>query len=350
MNSVCADNPLISVVMPVYNAEPYLHEAIESILAQSYSNFEFIIVDDCSIDASVSIIRKYSRQDVRIRALYLPHQGAGAAANAGIAAAKGAYIARMDADDIALPERFATQLAWMQHTEADICGSCIKTFGAESRLMWFPETHEAIRVEMLFRCALMQPTVMLRADIARKHPYTESLYFEDYELWTRLAPKYRMGNVPQVLLKYRTHHSQRHIVNAIAVRNELRTYCKTYYRTLFPDATNADERLVADIVCMESLKSLTELTKAGELLTGLAEVNDQFLRKRMAERWMATCRRSAILGLGAYKVYQDKAAGFGGAPVTPATIWLAFACLFRLGYGSDMEKILKKLFKYMRFS
>jgi glycosyltransferase involved in cell wall biosynthesis len=341
MNYVQVDTPLISVVMPVYNSEAYLAEAIESILAQTYPQFEFIIIDDCSTDSSAEIIRNHALKDTRIRPLYLSHRGAGGAANAGIAAAKGELIARMDADDIALPERFATQIAWMRRTGVDICGSCIKMFGAENRLMWFPESHEAISVEMLFRCALMQPTVMLRADIAKMHPYNESLYFEDYELWTRLAPNYRMGNVPQVLLKYRTHPQQRHIQKATDVCNELRYYCRTYFRTLFPDASIEDESVIASIACNEPLKSLAELELFGTLLKRLAYVNDSFFQDRIAQRWWVACKNAANLGLGSYHLYRHM------TPVS-GTRWerrlfLLVACALRLKPSSKIISAFRRI-------
>jgi len=348
MNHEFAETPLISVVMPVYNADAFLAEAIESILVQSYPQFEFIIIDDCSSDGSAEIIRNYARRDSRIRPLYLSHKGAGGAANAGIAAAKGDLIARMDADDIALPERFATQVAWMRRAGVDICGSCIKTFGAESRLMWFPESHEAIRVEMLFRSALMQPTVMLRAEIAKKHPYNESLYFEDYELWTRLAPDYRMGNVPKVLLKYRTHQQQRHIQKASDVRNELRKFCQVYYRSLFPDATIEEVLAIACLVGNEPMRSLRELEMAGTILVRFAAVNDNFLRGRLAQRWSAACRRSTCLGFQTYRIYRKTRRQISDGQNRLSSAWLAFASLLRLRPDSAMEATIKRIFGRIR--
>ena len=105
--------PLVSVVMPVFNAASYLAETIESILCQTLPDFEFIIVDDGSTDGSVDLIRRHAAQDSRIRPLFGEHRGHGAAANAGIALARGDFIARMDSDNLALPEKLATQLAWM---------------------------------------------------------------------------------------------------------------------------------------------------------------------------------------------------------------------------------------------
>ena len=109
--SVIQDQPLISVIMPVYNAERYVADAIRSILEQTYSHFEFIIVDDGSTDGTVKIIHKCAGRDSRVRLVYLTHGNGPSAANAGIALAQGEFIARMDADDVALPERFSIQLA-----------------------------------------------------------------------------------------------------------------------------------------------------------------------------------------------------------------------------------------------
>src|SRR5262245_55079183 len=99
--------PLISVVMPVYNAERYVADAIASILAQTYAQFEFIIVDDGSTDGSAAIVRAFAARDARVRPLFLTHYSIGRARNAGIALTQGGLIAHMDADDIALPERLA---------------------------------------------------------------------------------------------------------------------------------------------------------------------------------------------------------------------------------------------------
>ena len=323
------DKPFISVIMPVYNSEAYLEEAIASILTQSYPHFEFIIIDDGSSDGSAEIIKNHSLLDARIRPLYLSHTGAGGAANAGIAAAMGDIIARMDADDISLPGRFATQIEWMNQSNVDICGACVKTFGYEKRIMWFPESHEAICNEMLFRCALMQPTVMMRADIAKNYPYNEKLFFEDYELWTRLAPVYRLGNVPQILLKYRTHPQQRHIQKSSDVQQELRNYSRDYFGTLFPDASVEEKSAVASIVaCTDPIDSLDELKLTGQLLARLVEVNDNCLRNRMTQRWWSACRRGTHLGLGTYRLYKTMAPVLGSR--RQRQIILFIACMLQL--------------------
>ena len=329
--------------MPVLNADPYLAEAIESILAQSYTNFEFIIIDDGSTDRSVEIVQQYAQHDARIRPLFLAHKGAAGALNAGVAAARGELIARMDADDVALPERFARQIAWMNQREVDICGSCIKTFDTEQRIMWFPETHDAICRELVFRCAFMHPTVIMRAEIAKRHPYDESLYFEDYELWTRLAPLYRLGNMPQILLKYRVHPRQLHITRAVEVRSELKTYSERHYKTLYPESSAAEIAVLQKLVLNEPMESVRALEHAGTLLVRLAACPDRFVRERMAHRWWQACRLSANLGVEVLRVRSMFNRQFGVQPSSRSTAWLIFASLFRLHADSPFERSIRNL-------
>jgi hypothetical protein len=329
--------------MAVFNSADYLAEAIDSILAQSYTDFEFIIVDDGSTDGSVQILQQYARSDARIRPLLLSHRGLGGALNAGVAVARGKLLARMDSDDVALPERFATQIAWMHETGVDICGSCIRTFGAERRVMWFPESHQAVCNELVFRCALMHPTVMMRAEIAKEHTYNESLYFEDYELWTRLAPLYRMGNVPQILLKYRVHPKQLHVTRAAEVRSVLKTYSHRFFLSKFPEATVEDLAVIRTLVLNEPVESLAALERSAILLAQLADCNDRYVRTRMAQRWWGACRRSAYLGLGTFRVHRKFNALFGMEPSPLNTSWLLVACFFRLHADSQLEKLLRKI-------
>jgi glycosyltransferase involved in cell wall biosynthesis len=282
--------------MPVFNAASYLAETIESILRQTFSDLEFVIVDDGSTDGSVDLIRRYAAQDSRIRPLFGGHRGHGAAANAGIALARGNFIARMDSDDLALPERLATQLAWMDRTGVEVCGSQVQTFGAEETVWWYPETHAAIINELLFRASLMHPSVVLRAEILRMNPYHEQVAFDDYELWTRLAPCYIMGNIPEVLLRYRRHAGQIHVVSARQFSDEFRRYRFRYFYALYPGTPLPDYLALARVSDHRPMTSLGELTRAGRWLVDLAQPSDWQLRARMATRWRETCERSAALG------------------------------------------------------
>jgi len=336
------DRPLISVVMPVYNAEQYVGEAIASILAQTYPHWELIIVDDGSTDGSAGVVREFAARDARIRPIFLEHGGAPCAQNVGIAAAQGELIARLDQDDIALPERLAVQLAWMRQTGMDVCGSSIKRFGAQDGLLWAPETHQAFCHELLFRDAMLDTTMLARAAILKNHPYNEHAVFDDYELWTRLALVCRIGNVPQVLLKHRCHPQQVHVAQSAACRDDMRRFRQPYFHALFPDATAEDYGVLARVAEKESFADLAELERAGTWLVRLAQTPDNFLRQRMARRWQAVCLRSAHLGFSVYHLYQRLALEFETSP-TPSAYRLWLMCALRVKAGSRQHRLLKQI-------
>jgi len=204
-------NPLISVVLSVYNAEKYLSEAIESILSQSYGNFEFIIINDGSTDRSLEIIKSY--EDERIVLISRENRGLIASLNEGIIKATGKYIARMDADDISLPERFEKQITFMEDNhEIGICGTAVIMFGEHmhNSLWSLARNDQTIRTELLFSSPLAHPTVMIRRALLIENElfYNENfIHAEDIELWTRLAKYTKLANLKTPLLKYRVAES-----------------------------------------------------------------------------------------------------------------------------------------------
>lgn len=302
------DNPLISVVMPVYNAGGYVADAIRSILGQGYGNFEMIVVDDGSTDDSANVVQRFADADRRIRPLFLPHHGVSHALNAGVALAQGEWVAYLDADDMSMPDRFSVQLDWLRRTGSDVAGGCAADFGDHVRsqhsLKWFPESHEAVAHDLVFRCAMLPSTVMLRAAIARDHPFDEQVAFQDYDMWTRLAPRYRLGNVQQILARYRRHPQQSSVVKATRFREEMRRIRARYLAEIFPETLLAERDIVCRVADDQPMSSLAELERAGEWFVRLAHVPDRYLRRRMVERWKKTCWRAARLGLGAFLVYR----------------------------------------------
>ncbi|MGE7752393.1 glycosyltransferase family 2 protein [Lysinibacillus fusiformis] len=200
--------PEITVLMPVYNASEFLKCAIESILNQTFTNFEFLIIDDGSTDNSLEIIK--SIQDERIKVItHTKNLGLVATLNKGIEQAKGQFIARMDADDIALPTRLEKQYAFMSsNCDYGVCGTWLKVIGSEE-IYNYPTDHEQITASLLFYCALGHPTVMLRkAILDKKCIRYNNVYAEDYDLWVRLSRITKLYNVPEVLLEYRIHDSE----------------------------------------------------------------------------------------------------------------------------------------------
>jgi glycosyltransferase involved in cell wall biosynthesis len=202
--------PLISVIMPVYNCESYIAEAIESILNQTYIYFELIIIDDYSTDSTPDIIVTYN--DTRIRFIKKnKNTGLVSSLNMGIDLSKGEYIARMDGDDISNDRRFERQIELMQsNPNIVLCGTWFQIIPSDE-IIKHPLKHNDIKKALLDYCALGHPTVMIRKstliqEALRYEASVEST--EDYELWTKIINKGIVMNIPEVLLKYRRHDEQ----------------------------------------------------------------------------------------------------------------------------------------------
>lgn len=197
--------------MSVYNGEKYLKEAIESILDQTFRDFEFIIVNDGSTDGTSDILAHYQQIDNRIRVYDQENRGLVTSLNRGCQLAKGEYIARMDADDISLPERFAKQVEFLNaHSEVGVLGTQMEQIdekGKPFNAFHAPLDHEAIVWKMLFECSIAHPTVMMRkALLTEAGGYDPSYsHIEDTELWSRLIGVTRFANHPESLFLRRWH-------------------------------------------------------------------------------------------------------------------------------------------------
>jgi glycosyltransferase involved in cell wall biosynthesis len=209
------DEPLVSVVMVTRNVERFLPEAIESVLSQSFRDFEFIIVDFGSTDRSKEIVMNYAVRDSRVSFCEIPQCGLAAARNAACSLAKGRYIAIQDADDISLPERLLVEVEFIRnHPEVGLVGSWIQRIDQNGKDLEttnvFPAEDWEIRQELQRWNPIWQPTVLiLKAAFVRAAGYREALPpSEDYDLWLRIAEHYKCANLRQVLVKYRIHSQQ----------------------------------------------------------------------------------------------------------------------------------------------
>lgn len=203
-------SPCVSVVMPVYNGERYLKEAVESVLNQTLSDFEFIIINDGSTDNTCAILKSFT--DGRGNLIDQEHQGLIASLNRGLAIARGEYVARMDSDDIALPDRLEKQVAFLRaHPEIGILGTACRLIdegGLDLGVMRWPIHDLEIRWTSLLSSPFGHPTVMVRRDILMRDglKYDEAFQrVEDYRLWTRVLSHTRGGNLDEPLLRYRVH-------------------------------------------------------------------------------------------------------------------------------------------------
>lgn len=204
--------PKVTVLMPVYNGERFLREAVESILNQTFSDFEFIIINDGSSDHSVEIITSYN--DSRINLVHNEKNlGLIATLNKGIDLAKGEYIARMDCDDVSLSERLEKQVSFLAaHPEVGVSGTWCKSIGeGKVKVFRYPDTKEEVRCSLLFDSPIAHPSVIMRRDaIVTYGLYYNSEYphSEDYELWARASEFFELAVQKEILLFYRIHSAQ----------------------------------------------------------------------------------------------------------------------------------------------
>ena len=203
--------PKISVIMPNYNAWKYISEAIQSVLDQTFGDFEFIIIDDCSTDNSWEIIQNFAKKDSRIIALRNEKNlTVCRTANRALDMARGEFIARLDSDDVSLPERLSRQLDFLKkNPEYILCGSnfqFIDQNGKIGKMRKLPETNEEIQHSFLIKNPIAQSTVMIRASMLGALRYDENFEVaEDLEFWMRLGILYKMYNLQKILVQYRIH-------------------------------------------------------------------------------------------------------------------------------------------------
>jgi glycosyltransferase involved in cell wall biosynthesis len=203
------DLPIASVLIPVYNGEVYLAEAVESALGQTEKNIEVVLVDDGSTDSTRAILRRFALQDARVRVFEEEHRGLVPTLNRGLEVARGKYICRLDADDIAMPDRVEKQVRFLDaHEDYVLVGGqdiLIGEAGETIGLREHPLSHVEVKKELRDSCCFTHTSVMLRRAEALSAGGYDPLFFhaEDYDLWVRLAAKYRLGNLPDIVCRVR---------------------------------------------------------------------------------------------------------------------------------------------------
>ena len=201
-------SPIVSVILPVYNRVEYIVETIESIINQSFKNWELIIVDDKSEDDTVLRIEPFLSDKIKLlKNKY--NEGVSACLNKAIKFSEGKYIARMDSDDISVVDRLEKQVEFLnKNEEISICGAYMKSFNT-SRKFYYSSTHDQILINLLFGSPIASPTVMFKKEIFNEFSFNEDLRFsEDYEFWSRALFKFKAHNLPKVLVYYRQHEEQ----------------------------------------------------------------------------------------------------------------------------------------------
>lgn len=291
---------LISVIMSNYNTpEEYLRQAIESILNQTYPNFEFIIIDDCSTDNSLEIIESYT--DKRIKIIRNEQNlGITKSLNKGLAVAVGEFVARMDADDIALPERFEKQVAFLNsHTEHIVCGTGVELIGewekkhSNKYLCRTIPDKEQFRINLLFgNCPnIVHPTAMFNHTMLKKYGITYNENYplaQDYRMWVSCSEVAECANLPETLLNYRVHgkavsSDKKQLQSEIAIRimqeqlDKLDLKLSDEYAVIHKDFLYS--RKEYDLKCKKWIKTLLNHNKIHKVY------NQKLFKKTLWKKW-----------------------------------------------------------------
>lgn len=266
------ESPLVSVIIPCYNSEKYVEQAVRSIMVQTYKNLEILITDDCSTDGSFAILQKLAKEDSRIKLFTNEHnQKIVRTLNALVERANGKYIARMDADDISLPKRIEKQVCFMEaHPDIAICGTNawhINEKGKSIGKSTLPNKIDDCRFFLKYFSTLYHPTLLILAAVLKQNLYSEYFcYAEDYELWIRLAYQHglKLMNLQEKLFLYRlsdtqssfTHHEKQ--INSVAKifttynlleEKSLQTHLNIFFT--FKSSNLADEKIYISKVLHE---------------------------------------------------------------------------------------------------
>lgn len=325
--------------MPVYNAELYLSEAIESVLSQDLKEFEFIIINDGSTDKSEDIILQY--KDSRIK--YIRNEknlGLIKTLNKGIDLCCGKYIVRMDADDISLPGRFSRQLNFMEeHPEVGVAGTAYYLFnGNSSKLARVYTEHGILTSLLLFNSSLCHPSVIIRKSMITENKlyYNENCrHIEDYDLWIRFAKVSHIANINEGLLKYRYHAGQISIQqnalqkeNAAKLREEYLTSLGVQFTQddLYTHLSVAENRRLTseeELVAIE--KWFIKLSQQNKLPPGTPKEQFEFTLGKM---WYDSCGNTS-LGLKAYRHFFSSRLSMAFPLSAKQKVKLAVKCLIR---------------------
>lgn len=299
--------PLVSVLLPVHNNEQYVGSAIQSILDQTYSNFELLILVSATTNVeSLKVVNSFS--DPRIRIINRTiDENLPKALNRGILEAKGEYIARMDADDISLPNRFEKEISFLKdNPDITVVGSWVKTFGSKNMIIRHPAMPEEIKANLLFQTSIVHPTVMMRKEVMKINDLQYNPEYwcsEDIDLWARSVEKVKLANVPEILLHYRTHQSQATRVNGeeiAEIRNKVRlrqlsnlgiipTARELYVYNMIVEFKNEEHEVFFDEV-VQWLKKIAESNRSKNIY------NQKILENIIGEKWFIVCYMNASNG------------------------------------------------------
>jgi glycosyltransferase involved in cell wall biosynthesis len=301
----------ITVFMPVYNSAAFLKESIDSVLQQTFTDFELLIVDDCSSDLSVSIIKTY--KDKRIRLIQLEQNvGVAAVRNIGLTEARGKYIAFLDSDDIAYPDRLAKQYSFMEANPAvGVCGTHAAVYGLQNRQdTTNPLIAEEIKAFLLFESAIINTAAFFRRAFLEQYNLRYNIQYkylaEDYEFWLRCSEHFLLANIPEVLVAYRARVGSTSRENRERNREIMAQLYFDHFQRIGLPATRAEAQL-HDLIRYTGPKDFTDtqkleavrlwLEKIAQWNTDTQYYEEKYLLRYLGQYWYESCLAATGLGL-----------------------------------------------------
>lgn len=306
--------PKVTVFMPVYNREKYLKETIESILNQTFQDFEFLIIDDGSTDKSVDIIKSYIDSRIKLvineTNLKIPKTR-----NKGLELAIGEYIALMDSDDISVSNRLQKQVEFMdKHPEIGACGSWIKLFESDSMVIKYPKNTEEIKANMLFNNSIANPSTIIRKSFINKYNLSYNINYicsEDYDFWTRCLKYFPIENLQEILLLYRVHKKQTSTICLKEMNNFDIEILKNLLSNLGIVPTEEEKNLHKSIlnrtynyseIHLKDIESWFLKLITQNKLTQYC--NEMSFQNTIESKWLIICKDLAKHGVKSYKIYK----------------------------------------------
>ena len=299
------NQPLVSVVMPVYNSQSFLREAINSILNQTYSNIELIVINDGSTDSSKEIILSYT--DPRVRYIENnPNKGIVKSRNIGVEHATGKYIATLDSDDIALPDRIKTQVDFLEkNPDYGMCGVYHQEINNDGKLLKkiiYPSNDKDARTFLTIGNCFCASAIMVRGHLAKELKYREGYdIVEDYELWYRISKIAKITNLPIYATYYRVHGNN----ITITKKNQNISLATKIYRQILSDynINFSEDELAIHVNAIfynnsyfkdaGKLKQLENwITKLYNELKKYSSINSPIIHKFFSEKWVVICAKN----------------------------------------------------------
>jgi glycosyltransferase involved in cell wall biosynthesis len=356
--------PKVTVFMPVYNGETHLRDCINSILRQTYTDFEYLIIDDGSTDASVEVVGYFS--DPRIRLIQnAKNMGIARTRNRGFELAQGEYVAFVDCDDICAPDRLEMQVQFMDiHPKVGFCGTWVQDIDEEGKLIngklrTFPINNRKIREELLWGPSLWNPSLIMRKSVIEQYSlYHNPKYIvaSDYDLWIRASRVTQFANLPKVLYYYRSHRnqiSQRRSLEALQnvcslqlfmLFELLRERAPEVKELLEPKQSANPEWLLKDLVALDEVIRNIHMVRAQPVLFGKQSLEDAY---RLL--WYKGLASLPVFTPGMYRAIQGTLFFDSLSPQVQWGLWLKCTLYIRQNWIIQLRKLRRKI-KYPQLS